>query len=282
MSPLLSLSFEFKEALFRHISEQGFIVENVHLLDGGRSNYVWRAGDIVIKLYDKNPQNPLFANDPDREITLLRELAGEEIAPDVLGHGTFRGTRWLTYRHINGQTWTHDTPAVARILGKVHAHTFSQKLPLGDNGSQELKDTIRQLLSLCAPSKESRNISQAINQLPTIKPIAEPRLIHADPVPGNLITDTQNPILIDWQCPVLGDPAEDLAIFLSPAMQFTYRGRMLSHAETHDFLSAYPNPKFVERYIKLRPWYHLRMATYCLWRSEIRAAQYEISAFHAI
>ena len=28
--------------------------------------------------------------------------------------------------------------------------------------------------------------------------------------------------LIDWQCPALGDPAEDIACFLSPAMQVIY------------------------------------------------------------
>ena len=79
--------------------------------------------------------------------------------------------------------------------------------------------------------------------------------------------------LIDWQCPRLGDPAEDLALFLSPAMQLLYRGAPLGLAEQDAFLAAYPDPQVTARLRALLPWFHWRMAAYCLWKAERGGAE---------
>ena len=107
-----------------------------------------------------------------------------------------------------------------------------------------------------------------------VAPSGRRRLVHGDPVPGNIVTGPGRAALIDWQCPALGDPAADLAIFASPAMQQVYRGAPLSEAESAAFLAAYPDEETVARYRALRPWYHWRMAAYCLFRAERGRAGY--------
>ena len=106
-------------------------------------------------------------------------------------------------------------------------------------------------------------------------------------MPGNIVAHDGTLTLIDWQCPQIGDPTEDLALFLSPAMQQVYRGAPLSAAEEAAFLDRYPDPQLVARYLALRPWYHWRMAAYCLWRDQrdgrmpSRAFDLELAALRA-
>ncbi len=54
--------------------------------------------------------------------------------------------------------------------------------------------------------------------------------------------------LIDWQCPAIGDPCLDLALFLSPTMQQVNGKTPLSGAEVAAFLEAYDNPQVTCRY----------------------------------
>ena len=49
-----------------------------------------------------------------------------------------------------------------------------------------------------------------------------PRLLDRDVGPGNPIAAGDTPVLIDWQCPGAGDPVDDVAAFLSPAVQILY------------------------------------------------------------
>ncbi len=87
-------------------------------------------------------------------------------------------------------------------------------------------------------------------------------------VPANIIKDPAGPTLIDWQCPAIGDAAEDLATFLSPAMQSLYAGQSLSGNEQSRFLDAYGNADAVDFYRALKPLFHRRMAAHCLWKAE--------------
>jgi thiamine kinase-like enzyme len=107
---------------------------------------------------------------------------------------------------------------------------------------------------------------RALRPIGQVPPLPLLSLIHGDPVPGNLLAHDGTLTLIDWQCPQMGDPSEDLALFLSPAMQVLYRGATLSPAEEEAFLAAYPDTAVVGRYLSLKPWLHWRMAGYCLWR----------------
>ncbi|MFW8633980.1 phosphotransferase [Cribrihabitans pelagius] len=254
----------FTARLFADLAARGLDVPAPRPLAGGRSNHVWRAGGLVIKLYEPEGANPLFANDPRREAAALGALAGTGMVPPLAASGCFEGRHWLAYAHITGRPWQRDTAHVARLLGRLHDQAPPPGLPAGVNGSVALEAQTQAVLTRC------RGASALIPLRPLgrVPPLAGTVLIHGDPVPGNLLAHDGTLTLIDWQCPQLGDPAEDLALFLSPAMQLLYRGSALTRGEEDTFLAAYPDPRIVARVLALKPWFHWRMAAYCLWRAE--------------
>ncbi|NRB16916.1 MAG: phosphotransferase [Rhodobacteraceae bacterium] len=257
------MTFEFEADLFAHIAVRGLAVENPERLAGGRSNLVWRAGSVVIKLYQRPGENPLFANDALREGASLKALAGTGLAPEFLAAGQFNGCKWLAYNHIEGTVWQQDTALVAQLLGRLHDQPGFFRLPKGRNGSAELTEQTLAILARCHSSNPLRGLAPSGQ----VAACENPVVIHGDPVPGNLVDHAGTLTLIDWQCPQQGDPAEDLALFLSPAMQLLYRGTPLTRLEEDAFLGAYPDRRVVARLLALKPWFHWRMAAYCLWRS---------------
>ena len=72
----------------------------------------------------------------------------------------------------------------------------------------------------------------------------------------------------------MGDPCEDLAILLSPAMQHVYRGTPLSADERDALFDGYADTEIIDRYQTLAPLFHWRMAAYCLWRVKRGAPEY--------
>jgi thiamine kinase len=209
------------------------------ILPGGRVNRLWRQGDVVLKVYDPQGASPLFANDSRAEAIALRHVAPHGLGPQLLAEGA----GWIAYAHVPGQNWQQDVTLVARLLARVHA------LPLPD-----------------LPVKRET----------WPHPLA---LLHYDPVPGNIVIQPgAPPMLIDWQCPALGDAAHDLAIFLSPAMQMLYAGSPLTRADHDLFLNSYPDRDTVARYRQNAPHLHRRIAEHCQWRAANSAPGYAEAA----
>jgi len=258
------LTAELEAKLFAHLLARGLAVTNPERLAGGRSNCVWRARDTVVKIYRNDGNNPLFANDARRERASLMALAGTGMVPHLIDAGTFEGRQWLAYTHITGTVWQRGPAHVAQLLGRLHDQPSFSGLPLGCNGSAELAAQTLTILALCHDSVHLQDLAPKGQ----VAGIATPMLIHGDPVPGNLLEHDGTLTLIDWQCPQLGDPAEDLALFLSPGMQLLYRGSPLSQEEEAIFIAAYPDRRVVARLQALKPWFHWRMAAYCLWKAE--------------
>ncbi|WP_370285643.1 phosphotransferase [Phaeobacter sp. B1627] len=232
-----------------------------------------------MKLYRPSRGNPLFANDPVRERQSLRALSGTGFVPRYLAHGRWQGQDWLMYSHLVGAPWREDTAHVARLLGILHDQVAFSGLPDGANGSQALASQTLNILAQCSgPGRDLRRL----HPQGVVPPTRQTGLIHGDPVPGNLVEHDGTLALIDWQCPQRGDPAEDLALFLSPAMQFLYRGRPLGPEEEAQFASAYPDRRVVARYFALKPWFHWRMAAYCMWRNDTEALDLEVSELQSI
>jgi hypothetical protein len=225
-------------------------------LAGGRINRVWKVGDQVVKCYDPGGHSPLFPNDPLAEAQALRQFGPIGLSPDL----SQTGQGWLAYRHVPGQTWAAGTGAVARFLHRLHGTAATGLRPLA-SGSAALTSAAEAILAGC----RARLVRP---DAPGIAPWPDPRPIHGDAVPGNLVLGPAGLVAIDWQCPALGDPAEDIATFLSPAMQLLYRGAPLSTDEVAEFFAAYPDQAVVTRYQALRPLFHWRMAAHCLWRAE--------------
>lgn len=223
-------------------------------------------GDVVLKLYRSELRNPLFRNDPDLEATCLRALQHTGFVPKLRATGSSGGDNWVLYDHAPGVPWHQDTASVGRLMAELHAMPTPVSAPAGCNGSADLAGHTERILAGCLT--ERRQELENLRPQRQVAPSPRTCLVHADPVPGNILVSHAGLTLIDWQCPVLGDPCEDIALFLSPAMQRLYRGYQLSDAEEEAFHDAYDNAEVTTRYRALHPWYAWRMAAYCLWRAE--------------
>lgn len=271
------------EALRRFIATRGLADAPWVPLEGGRSNRTWRLGCHVVKLYERN-DNPLFPNDARAERQALDWLHTRGIAPRLHSHGATDCGAVVVYVHVGGTGWREAPERVARLLDRLHQTAPPPGLRQRPGGSTFLAVETRRILSLCAEGPLRDRLLAAAPTGPEVPPATDSVFLHGDPVPGNLIDGPGGLALIDWQCPAQGDPVEDHAIFLSPAMQILYRGAPLSGAETKAYLTALADPAEAARYRRAAPWYHWRMAAYCLWRGadryagEARAMEAELTA----
>ena len=235
---------------------------------GGRTNRVFAAGQVVVKLYQPQAASPLFPNDAEAEARALSVLAPFGLAPALRG----KGPGWLICDAVSGRTWRRDPAAAANALSRLHnldplPHGF-RPLPMGGK----------------ALAADARRVAAHVAGLPPLPDSAAltglpaPRLVHGDAVAGNMIEGPGGVVLIDWQCPGLGDPVEDLAAFLSPAMQSLYRGAPLNSEERAAFLTAYGERETLQRYHALAPVLHWRLAAHCLWRAARGDAGYAEAA----
>ncbi len=261
-----------------HLKDRYLVGPDVRfeVLYGGRTNQVWKilggGDDAVLKLYCTAFENPLFRNDPRAEADCLTAMRETGIVPNLRATGKFETHSWVIYDHAPGTPWSSDSGRVGKLLAKLHTCKKAIDVPPGCNGSADLEQHAIRILNECRSSKKEELTTAKPSE--HVKPLAKRVLIHGDPVPGNILVSGTSATLIDWQCPALGDPCEDLAMFLSPAMQLIYRGAPLTSGEEQQFLTSYGQPDMASRYQALRPWYAWRMAAYCLWRAENGASDY--------
>ena len=245
-------------------------------LPGGRTNHVWlvRGGGTarVVKLYARDAGTPLFPNDPQAEALVLDVLSPSGLSPRPVLSGAFAAGTVLVYEHQEGDPWRSDTTPVAATLKKLHDVPVSRRmsrLPLAPDGSAALVAQTHAILAQ-VPAELAAPLLWMQPQ-GTVPPSGQRVLLHGDPVPGNLICRVDRPkalpVLVDWQCPMLGDPVLDLALFLSPAMQQVGRAAALTPEETQRFLEAYDDRALSRRLAALQPFLHWRMAAYCLWKT---------------
>ncbi len=235
---------------------------------GGRVNRVWRVGPVMVKLPGAGENSPLFPNDPALEALALRHLAPIGLAPRL--RADLGGA--LVYDRMPGRPWRRGPAVAARALAALHAGAPGPPFPPRATGGAAV------LASAVAIARGLPGAAPAAPPDPGVAPLPRPVPVHGDPVPGNLIVGPGGAAsLIDWQCPALADPAEDLAAFLSPAMQRLYRGRPLEDGERAAFLAACPD-HVAARYRALAPLLHWRLALHCLWRAARGAPGYAAAA----
>lgn len=243
---------------------------------GGRTNKVWKietpGGALVCKLFATTNANPLYPNHPGAEYEALKALHQHAIAPEPVALLNTDIGEVLVYRHIDGTSWRQDSAPVARLLARLHALNLDIPLRRLSSGSSALIRQTLNILDECCrvPKDMPRLVSD-----PSTPPLKTAVPVHTDVVANNLVVSGNDPWLIDWQCPAMGDPCEDLSSFLSPAMQHLYGTGPLSDGEISEFLGAYPNPGVVRRYRALAALYHWRIAAYCLWKVERGDADYK-------
>lgn len=244
------------------------------VLAGGRTNAVWvqshPSGRVVCKSYLRQ-DSALFSNDPGREARTLRHLEGTGLAPRLIASADAPPA--ILYHFVDGTTWQGDLEVAARGLRRVH-RTLPPEIPKVDHRPSALWASVQGIRS--ALSSPPEDCPADLSHL-SVAPY-RPAFLHGDPVPGNMI-ETQNGVtFIDWQCPCIGDPATDLAVFLSPAMQALYGGRGLCAADRRAFLDSYGEAGITSRYQTLAPLLHWRIALHCLWRAEHGAPDYADAA----
>jgi fructosamine-3-kinase len=239
-------------------------------LIGGRTNALWHVTDgqraIVCKLFCDGFASPLFPNDSAAEVLVLSSLAGTNLSPELLGQIKTKLGTVVVYEYVDGSSWTDGAGDVGKALRQLHISEAPPGLRILPSGSDAIT---RQTVAMLAECNDVK-VDALLTKRPTglVKPEKILRLIHGDVVPSNIIRTEKSLVFIDWQCPALGDPCEDLAMFLSPAMQALYGGHVLSSDEKHAFLAAYGDLKIAARYYELAPFFHWRMAAHCLWKAQ--------------
>lgn len=233
-------------------------------LRGGRVNRLWRVGERVVKLYHPAGATPLFPNDAAAEVAALTALRGRGIAPCLVAAAPGATLPCLVYRHLDGPAGAAAPQAVGALLARLHAEPPPAGLRNLPGGPAILDQGDAMLAAL--PAAQAGRL-RALR--PSVAPPApEARVfLHGDPVPANIVSTADGPRLIDWQCPAIGDPAEDLALYLSPAMQAIYGQGPLSPAQEAAFLDAYGHPARRAALAAAAPARHWRMAVYCLWKA---------------
>lgn len=232
-------------------------------LAGGRTNRLWRAGDLTIKKFTPDAASPLFPNDAVAEARALGLFAPLGIAPRLRA----AGADWLIYDHAEGEVWTGDPAPVARALHVLHrARVAADAFRAAPNGSAAVLADAARIFALSDTPPDAPPD-------PALPPVA-PVPIHADVVAGNVLATAKGPLLIDWQCPAMGDPAEDLCTFLSPAMTWLYTGKLFGTDHAGAFLRAYPDAAIAERARLMLPVYRHRIAAHCAWKAARGDADY--------
>lgn len=241
--------------------DPSLIAGDLQPMPGGRSNKVWRVRGFVVKHHCSNAASPLFPNDPAAEAMALALLSPHGLAPALRA----KGDDWIIYDHVTGTQWQGDPAPLARMLHRLHG----TRLPPGSfrplpNGSAAL---LAHATGFAPPGLPPPPLD------PGFAPVA-PRPVHADAVMGNILATRSGPLLIDWQCPGLGDPSEDLATLSSPAMMWLYTGQIAPPAWADALFAAYPCKETVARTRALLPIYRWRIAAHCAWKAVRGDADY--------
>jgi thiamine kinase-like enzyme len=252
-----------------------------HTQTGGRTNKVWRLRgekDLICKLYLETKTNPLFNNCPDAEYACLVCLDGSDIAPKPYKYLKTPFGEVLLYNYIKGHTWSHDVETVSELLNRIRKHKYPKGLRFLSNLTSDIKQTGLEIINRL----NDYHKNELMNICPDVSiSDIEPVLLHTDVVPGNLIIGKEGLRLIDWQCPAIGDPIVDIMMFLSPGMHEIYGSRKLSMIDYEIFLMSL-NSDLRNRYNKISPLYHWRLAAYCFWKAEQGFIEYENAALAEI
>lgn len=244
---------------------------DVSPLHGGYWNTVVRlrdgARDWVVKVYVDGDPAALFPILPADEARALEVLAGHGVAPEPVAFLPADGDEpaVLVYVYVDGAPWRADVEPVAALFQRQHAIAVDgfRSVPTDAAGILAQGD---RLLEGAAPMDAA---ALGERRPPaSVGPASRLALLHTDAGAGNVIVGADGARLIDWQCPALGDAAEDLFCFLSPAFQVLYGNEPLPAADRARLLALYGDQAAADRLGELGPALTYRMGAYCAARRE--------------
>lgn len=245
------------------------------LLAGGYRNQVWKVrsghGYVIEKQYAEDPgdPNPMYPNLPDHEAASMAHLTGTGCAPELVSYRPPAGHEGalVVYRYVTGTQWKRGVAEVAQLLHTVHHLPAPKRLRrLHMSAAEALAHADAMVADV--PVARERARMEAVRPVEVSSTPARRRsLVHTDCGPGNLVRTPNGLVLIDWQCPGVGDAVQDLACFLSPAMMILYTTPPHTAAARAAFLDAYADRGMVTRYQRDGRAWHYRIAAYCVWRA---------------
>ncbi len=245
------------------------------LLVGGYRNQVWKVrsagGYVIEKQYFEDPgePNPMYPNLPDHEAFAMSHLSGTGCAPELVSYRPAHDNEGaaVVYQYVAGTQWKQGVGDVARLLHTVHHARVPKRLRrLRRSAADALAHADSMVAEVPVARERARMTAVRPNEV-VDQPVRRLSLVHTDCGPGNLIRTSTGLVLIDWQCPGVGDAVEDLACFLSPAMMILYTTEPHTAADREAFLDAYADRGIVSRYARDGAAWHYRIASYCVWRA---------------
>ncbi|MEL7214819.1 MAG: phosphotransferase, partial [Pseudomonadota bacterium] len=185
------------------------------------------------------------------------------LAPEPIARVTIGAKPGLIYTHVAG---TIGAPAhlLGQALARLHrVRDWSGLRRLPRAGARTGETLVAHLPGGMALTR--------LRPPRRVVPPAADVLLHGDPVPSNVVTTPRGITFIDWQCPALGPPEEDLFLALSPGMAHVY-GQ--APAALDALLDGYGSDPVARRLRARLPELHWRMACYCHLRASEGAAGY--------
>lgn len=266
--------------IIRALERRGMVLAggeaNLTKLTGGGWNDVFRLQatgvDWVVKLYSSGQQASLFPMMPEAETQALETLRGRKVAPEPVAFLKTEndlqglGRPMLVYVYYPGQQWVSGVEPVAELFKQQHATEPGNQRPLASEPGAILYQG-DQLLTKLADDAWAIRLKTARPIPPLSLPRGRRALVHTDAGAANIIQGEDGLRLIGWRCPGIGDPAEDLYAFLSPAFQILGKSPLLSTDDHGRFLRQYGDTVTVERLDLLWPAYSYRMLAYCRLRT---------------
>jgi thiamine kinase len=266
--------------IVRSLERRGLLLAGgeptVTRLAGGGWNDVFRLQapglDWVVKLYNSGQQASLFPMLPEAEVQALQALKGQKVAPEPIAFLPVEndiqglGRPMLVYQYYAGAHWNGDVAAAASLLKRLHGVAPTGLRPLASEPGAILYQG-DQLLTKLGDDAWAQRLKVARPEAPRVVPHGRHALVHTDAGPGNLVQGNDGLRLIGWRCPGIGDPAEDLYTFLSPAFQVLAKYPQMNTDDHGRFLQLYADPVTAERLDVLWSSYSYRMLAYCRLRA---------------
>jgi hypothetical protein len=270
------------DSLYFEVLTGGFW-NRVYRLRSKKSNQI----DWVVKQFVEVPVNPMFPILARAEYGALQFLEKRECAPTpiaFISNGPMGSL--LVYEYIDGTSWNGDLKAAATLLAKVQripldarALDAFRKLPTEPAELLDHADSMLQRHS--SALSDSVRVLRPKLGMQSVHPNQREVLVHTDCGPGNMVSSPSGLRLIDWQCPGIGDGLQDVATFLSPAMQVLYGYPVLTDVQERQFLDAYVAALFLNlsdaqkaraRFEIVCRSHHYRFAAYCAMRVQDTAS----------
>jgi len=154
---------------------------------------------------------------------------------------------WLPGRALDYRT---DMDIAARILADIHCTSVPENCRLLRPGypAKAIYDECLEMVQHYFDWKNAdpvvcdllRQLIDEIGKLPLSENSAAPLcMVNTELNSGNFLIDGENSHLVDWEKPLLSEPAQDLGHFLVPTTTFWKTDVILTPAEVKDFTEKY-------------------------------------------